>query len=314
MDKDIFFKKKVYLCIVISKIAMNRTTLFHVYANLLAVGKIREMVEYGNVSYILEKYDKYKYYIDKDITSVGELLSYAYSEMKKYYRNEYVYKNTIITDLIKKHRFSTSVIFNEFRVGRSIADLVFLNGTDRVFEIKTEFDNDTRLKSQILDYQKAFSRVFVVIPELYQDKYFEELSPTIGIIVMTKRGAIKTIRDAIEDKSHLDSEVMMKCLRKQEFTEIIRRFYPIPDVPSIRYFKDCLSLFNQIPMDNLHPLFIKVLKMRKQGRMSYLRNDVPNYLKYLLINLDFDEFHYNKLNSYLETNIYNYELLSISKR
>ena len=105
---------------------MNRTTLFHVYANLLAVGKIREMVEYGNVSYILEKYDKYKYYIDKDITSVGDLLSYAYSEMKKYYRNEYVYKNTIITDLIKKHRFSTSVIFNEFRVGRSIADLVFL--------------------------------------------------------------------------------------------------------------------------------------------------------------------------------------------
>jgi hypothetical protein len=78
MDKDLFFKKKVYLCIVISKIAMKRTTLFHVYANLLAVGKIREMVEYGNVSYILEKYDKYKYYIDKDITSVGDLLSYAY--------------------------------------------------------------------------------------------------------------------------------------------------------------------------------------------------------------------------------------------
>lgn len=314
IDKDIYFKKKMYLCIVISKIVMNRITLFHVYANLLAVGKIREMVEYGNMSYVLEKYDKYRNYIDKDITSVGDLLSYAYSEMKKNYRNEYVYKNTIITDLIKKHRFTTSVIFNEFRVGRSIADLVFLNGTDRVFEIKTEFDNDTRLKSQIGDYQKAFSRVFVVVPELYQDKYFEELSPTIGIIVMTKRGAIKTIRDAIEDKSHLDSEVMMKCLRKQEFTEIIRRFYPIPDVPSIRYFKDCLSLFNQIPMDNLHPLFIKVLKMRKQGRMSYLRNDVPNYLKYLLINLDFDEFHYNKLNSYLETNIYNYELFSISKR
>lgn len=293
---------------------MNRTTLFHVYANLLAVGKIREMMEYDNVSYIQEKYIKYRNFIDKDIISVGDLLSYAYSEMKKYYRNEYVYKNTIITDLIKKHRFNTSVIFNEFKVGRSIADLVFLNGTDRVFEIKTELDNDTRLKNQILDYQKAFSRVFVVIPELYLDKYFEELSPTIGIIIMTKRGALKTLRDAIEDKSHFDSEVMMKCLRKQEYTDIIRRFYPIPDVPSIRYFRDCLSLFNQIPMDSLHPLFIKVLKMRRQGRMSYLRDDVPNYLKYLLINLDFDEFHYNKLNSYLDTKIYNYELLSIYKR
>lgn len=293
---------------------MNRTTLLHVYANLLAVGKMREMVEYGNVSYVQEKYFKYKDYIDKDVTCIGDLLSYAYSEMRKHYRNEYVYKNTIINNIIKNHSLNKSIIFNEFRVGKSIADLVFLNGTDRVYEIKTEFDSDFRLDNQILDYQKAFSKVFVVIPEVFLDKYFHELAPTIGIMVMTKRGTVRIIREAVENKSHLDKEVMMKCLRKQEYTDIIGHFFRIPETPPVRYFKECLSLFEQIPMNDLHPLFIKTLKKRKQTGTEYLKEIVPYHLKYLLINLGYDKSHYNKLNTYLETKLYNYELLSVSKR
>ena len=279
---------------------MNKTTLFHMYSNLLAVGKIREMVDLGDVSYVQEKYLKYKDYIEDDFIHVSDFLSYAYLELKKHYQNEFVYKNVIVNALIAKHSFNTSVIFNEFHVGKSIADIIFLNGKDCVYEIKSEYDSNLRLNKQILEYQKAFSRIFVVIPEIHQDKYLHELSSNIGIIKMTRRGAIKTLREATEDKSHLDKDVMMKCLRKQEYTNIINEFTSIPKVTPIRYFKECLRLFRQLPINELHPLFIRELKKRKQNDMAYLKTSVPDYLKYLLINLRLNENSYKKLDSCLK--------------
>lgn len=62
---------------------MKKSTLYHIYANLFAVGKIREMVECDNVSFIRDKYLKYKEYIDENVTCVDDLLFFAYSEMKK---------------------------------------------------------------------------------------------------------------------------------------------------------------------------------------------------------------------------------------
>lgn len=54
---------------------------------------------------------------------------------------------------------------SEFWVDMSKADSVVLNGTSTVYEIKTEFDNLSRLPQQLTDYSKVFDHINVVTHE-----------------------------------------------------------------------------------------------------------------------------------------------------
>ena len=77
-----------------------------------------------------------------------DYFEWMYRCLVRGYRCEYVFKNEIVHHLIQRYKSKTSVIFNEFRVGKSVADLAFFNGESTAFEIKTEFDTDKRLVKQ----------------------------------------------------------------------------------------------------------------------------------------------------------------------
>ena len=66
------------------------------------------------------------------ITTYLDLLNVVYRNMIKHYRCEYVYKNEIICHLVRSYRKSDhTVVFNEFRVADSIADLAMFNGESK---------------------------------------------------------------------------------------------------------------------------------------------------------------------------------------
>ncbi len=69
-----------------------------------------------------------------------------YFVLKNSYRNEYYFKNTLFNQLVKHYGLENSVVLDEFKIGGSIADFVFLNGEARVYEIKTAFDDLSKLK------------------------------------------------------------------------------------------------------------------------------------------------------------------------
>ena len=90
-------------------------------------------------------------------TSNGEMISEIYQYIAGSYRNEYLYKNTLLNKLlINSHRINTTVALTEVPIANSKADFIMINGKAVVYEIKTELDTFDRLENQISDYFKAF--------------------------------------------------------------------------------------------------------------------------------------------------------------
>ena len=58
-----------------------------------------------------------------------------------------------------------ATLLTELNVGKSKADLVVINGTTTVYEIKTELDSTARLEGQLSDYIQVFDRVNVITCE-----------------------------------------------------------------------------------------------------------------------------------------------------
>jgi hypothetical protein len=188
--------------------------------------------------------------------------------LRKQYRNEYIYKNTFINEiLINDYGIKDTIVINEFRVGNSIADLVMFNGTSKAFEIKTELDTDKRLSGQLIDYKKVFKECYIVTHESLTSKYLKE-DNSIGIIelIETPRGLkMQEVRPAIKNKE-VDPETIMRCLRTNEYKSIIKKYYKeLPEMNSFNMFNICKELMFQIPNDILNLFFIEQLKFRKSN-------------------------------------------------
>jgi hypothetical protein len=237
----------------------------------------------------------------------SDFLSRLYLEMVHNYRNEYIYKNTIINKLLlTKHRIYNSTLLRELRVGGSVADLVFINGGVSVYEIKTDLDNLSRLDGQLEDYYKIAEKVFIVTDSKYIDiLYSRYKNKPCGIIELTDKENLKVHKEANEDSSHYDYETIFKLLRKAEYLEIIRNYFGnIPDVPNIKIFKTCLSMLKNIDIMEFHKIAFKVMQKRKVKHPEYLMNNkTPFELKYACYSLDLTIQQYLKLYKMLNKNI-----------
>jgi hypothetical protein len=80
-----------------------------------------------------------RYIKDNETKSNRILISEIYEIMTRSYRNEYVYKNTLLNRLLlTKHSLKTTTALTEIPISRSKADFVLINGKAVVYEIKTE--------------------------------------------------------------------------------------------------------------------------------------------------------------------------------
>ena len=128
------------------------------YSSIFSSTYFLKLLRYDDYSFIdskIERYDQSK--IGKTIETYYDYIRYIYRELRKQYRNEYIYKNTFINEmLLNAYGVTDTIAINEFRVGSSIADIVMFNGTSKAFEIKTELDSDQRLDGQLADYTKTY--------------------------------------------------------------------------------------------------------------------------------------------------------------
>ncbi len=218
--------------------------------------------------------------------SLRDFLNQIYAVLFTKYRNEYIYKNTIAKKiLLGKHSLNTTHLLTEFRVGKNKADVVLINGTSSVYEIKTEYDSFNRLQNQIQSYSKVFDLVNVLTSQSQLEKITVLLPESVGILVLTDRNTISTIRKPLSNLNNFNPKIAFSSLRKNEYLKIIFSHYGyIPDLPNTLIFEECQKLFCAIPIDKLHGLFINVLKERKRSNLleDFIVNAPSSLFAYVL--------------------------------
>ncbi len=234
----------------------------------------------------------------RDKCSVKDLLDFSYSHLLQEYRHEYIYKTSLLSSFILKNfSLKESVILNEFKIGKSKADVVLVNGSNKVFEIKTELDSPERLKTQIFDYYKAFSEVYIVTHHSLQDKYLKIMEPQVGLMVFESDNSLAVARKSLPCSEYLDSTVMLKCLRKQEYLYVIQSLDgSVPSTTAVNLFKECLSIADRYPEIEVQKHFLAAIKSRIHQDDSLVAADnVPDYLKFICYCLNFKENQYLSL-------------------
>ncbi|MBA9083781.1 hypothetical protein FHR92_000224 [Fontibacillus solani] len=243
-----------------------------------------------------------RYVADSSGKDNRQLISELYTVLKKQYRNEYFYKNTILNKLLLGvHKPTTTTALTEIAIGKSKADFVLINGRAIVYEIKTELDNLDRLESQISNYFNAFTRVSVLASEEYVGTLEKRLGNSpVGICILTKRGTISEKKEPQEYSSQLNKDTMFRILRKSEYEEIIIKHYGmLPNVSQFDYYRTCKRLFCEIETNVAYEDFISTLKKRGKIDTEYYKK-IPYELKFLVYFSDFKADDYRKLESFLQ--------------
>ncbi|NTW84067.1 MAG: sce7726 family protein [Chlorobiaceae bacterium] len=238
--------------------------------------------------------------------SYKDIIKYIYSVVEKKYRTEYIYKNQLLNKLLlKKSNSGQLIALNEFNIANSVADFILLNGSACLYEIKTEYDGFDKLDKQISDYQKFADIIHVVTSPKYSNKLLDKYSGSpIGIIEL-KNKTLNTLKIGIENKNHLDHEIIFKTLHKNEYLGIVKYYYgEIPKVPNTQIFKNSLSIIKKIDIDVFQKAVVNVLKQRTLKCPEILKSKVvPKELKYICFALNLSSKDYITLFQFLNNKI-----------
>jgi hypothetical protein len=207
--------------------------------------------------------------------SAKEVFELTYLELAKHYRHEYYYKNTIANKrLLGRHSLDTATMLSEFRVGGNIADCVILNGHSTCYEIKTEFDSLNRLQEQLGSYIRLFDKTYVVCDEKYINTTLEMAPQSVGVIQLTKRNTLSTIREA-EDLSYkpISADLVMNSLRANEYKKLVHSISGnIPDVGNIEMHSACKNIILQANPDSLRAEYRNILKKSRKNNKELLHS------------------------------------------
>ncbi|HDZ85240.1 MAG TPA: hypothetical protein ENH35_01660 [Candidatus Moranbacteria bacterium] len=200
---------------------------------------------------------------------LAQFFDWIYNILFKNYRNEYIYKNAIANKiLLGKHSLNTSHMLTEFRVGKCKADAVVINGTSTAYEIKSEFDSFARLESQIKAYFQIFDHINVITSNSQSSKLKSILPDAVGIMVLTDRNTISTIRESKSNKKNINQVTLFDSLRKEEYVKVVEEYYgTVPNVPNTQVYRECKKLFSKIPSETAHDLTMKTLRKRNNTKV-----------------------------------------------
>ncbi|WP_099823129.1 sce7726 family protein [Tatumella sp. OPLPL6] len=236
---------------------------------------------------------------------VENVFELALKTLLKNYKNEYIFKNTIINKILcKKNKKSSTTILSEFRVGDNKADLVIVNGHSVCYEIKTRYDSLKRLPDQLSSYTKIFDKVYVVCDEYFKDEILNIIPSNVGVFEFTHRGALREIKKAKVNIQPISYETMIDSLRMEEY-KFIAECLTTRKVESrnIHIFNDCLEIFKESDPEKLRKYFRESLKKFRGLDIDYI-SSVPNSLVNSAISYRMPKTKRNSLLEILKLDIY----------
>ena len=273
---------------------LNKMRSYSAVFSSTSFSKLLKEDDYSFLNSRLKEYDNFL--SNGKLTTYSDYLKFIYKELRKNYRNEYIYKNTLINELLlKRYGVKDTIVINEFRVGNSIADTVMFNGTSKAFEIKTELDSEKRLPDQLEDYIKIFKECYVVTHKKLVEKY-TKANKNIGIIALSKGKCSLKIEEVKSAKinENIDASTLMKTIRTSEYKYIVEKHYgQLPEMNDFNMFDICEELIMKIPNNKLNELFLEVIRKRKSntGKLRTFSNE----LRQLALAMNFNSDTYNLL-------------------
>jgi hypothetical protein len=233
------------------------------YSSLFSRSEVNKWCK-NDFTSLKSKAYRYDIQLFNNKTSYLSYLKHIYRILEKFYPNEYVYKNEFINKWLKSELGKLdSVVYNEFRLGKAVADMVMFNGNSKVFEIKTLLDKDSRLGNQLLQYAKIFNEVYVIIPKTKIEKYIS-VDAHIGIITYDESIGNFTLFRSSEKNEFIDVNTLMQVLHTNEYIQIVEHYFGFkPLFNDFNKFDVCKTFIQQIPHVFLHEHFTMLMKQRK---------------------------------------------------
>lgn len=195
--------------------------------------------------------------------TVGNAFDSAFSVLRVAgQRNEYVYRAAITKNiLLGKHSLRTASMLNEFRTGSCKADLVILNGTASVYEIKSERDSLARLSNQIANYKRVFASVNVIISEIHVKSVRDVVPDDVGIMCLSRDQRVSVEREAIDRPECICPVTVFESLRSAEAAAVLEAVgIAVPVVPNTRRHSVMRELFAELEPAALHDKMVRTLK------------------------------------------------------
>lgn len=236
---------------------------------------------------------------------VGSAFDTAFEVLRKSgLRDEYVYRSALTHNvLLGRHSLDTASMLTEFRAGECKADVVILNGTATVYEIKSDRDSLSRLENQILNYQKVFAKAYVVAGENHISQILNCLPSEVGVLSLIRWNRIQTVREAVERPDAVCPVTIFESLRVPEAQEVLRNLrIPVPEVPNILLRAAMREEFEKLPPSLVHQEVITVLKKsRNLASLKTLVGQLPKSLQPAALSIKLRKLDHERLVSAVQT-------------
>ncbi len=215
--------------------------------------------------------------------NVASAFEAAFSALRKSgVRDEYVYRAALTKNvLLGRHSLHTASMLTEFRAGVCKADVVILNGTSTVYEIKSDRDSLTRLPNQLANYRKVFARIYVIVSDASLQEVVDSTPSDIGVMNLVRWNRIRTVREA-PDRSDLVCPVtIFESLRLAEARTILRELDVLaPEVPNTMLHSAMRRCFEGLDPAQVHNQMVRVLKRtRNLAPLGQLIDQLPASLQ-----------------------------------
>jgi hypothetical protein len=214
--------------------------------------------------------------------TVGDAFEAAFEALKiAGLRDEYIYRAALTQKILMgKHSLRTASMLNEFRTGACKADLVILNGTATVYEIKSERDSLARLANQVSNYKRVFASVNVIASEGHVNGVLATVPDDVGVLCLCKRYRISSVREAVDRPERIVPEEVFESIRSAEAVAILTALgVSVPDVPNTQRHTAMRALFAELEPAALHHQMVRTLKRsRNLAPLSDLVNCLPGAL------------------------------------
>ena len=186
----------------------------------------------------------------------------AYDVLRRTYRNEYVYKNELIS--YASSTFARDAVpISELNISwfQGRVDFVVAEcDIAHAFELKTSLDSLARIESQSELGLQVFGSVSVVCAPEWTDRVRRRVSSAVGVLELQHEGSILVAQSATDNRDAVDNDAVFRCLRQVEYQETIaRHFGTLPSrLTNIQREHHCREAFQ--------------LRLRASATMPYLRS------------------------------------------
>lgn len=277
-----------------------------ILAMLFSAAVFREMAKQGRSRSFVRLLTEADIITDSDRhKTVGEIFDAAFEAMQIVgHRYEYVYRSAMVhRALTETQSIRTVSILNEFRVGNSKADLVILDNTASVYEIKSERDSLARLANQVDNYKRVFAKVHVIASEDHIAGVLKTVADDVGLMCLNSHCQVTTVREALERPERTNPVVLFESLRLAEAIAILQAIgVVVPEVPNTQRHTVMREIFGTIDSTATHAEMVKTLKhTRNQASLGDFLAHLPKSLQAAALMVSVRRSEYSQVISAIKT-------------